>query len=56
MYVLLMDGKYSENGQGTSVLGIAYRSTSFVVFQKTVKDNTGGIAGPSEELGNQYYF
>ena len=56
IYVLLLGGNYAEDGQSTSVLGVAYRNTSFAVFQKTVKDHSGGLAQASEELMTSTVF
>lgn len=32
------DGEYAENTEDSSVLGIAYRNTSFAVFEETIRD------------------
>ncbi|MCT4561394.1 MAG: membrane metalloprotease [Crocinitomicaceae bacterium] len=45
-YFLFLDGEYSENTNNSSVLGIAYYNTSMVIFEKTLKDNTGGFMQP----------
>ncbi|MCK0157075.1 membrane metalloprotease [Cellulophaga sp. F20128] len=37
VFGLFLDGDYSGNTENGSVLGIAYRNTSFVVFENTVK-------------------
>ncbi len=48
--VVLADKPYSENSGNGQVLGIAYRSTSLVLFQETIEENTGGILEPSRSL------
>ncbi|MEJ0056390.1 MAG: membrane metalloprotease [Bacteroidota bacterium] len=46
-YILFVDGDYSDNGTDTKVLGITYGSTSMVIFEKTVKEFSGGLSKPS---------
>lgn len=38
-YILVLDADCSQTG----VLGIAYRNTSLCIFEKTIRDNSGGI-------------
>jgi hypothetical protein len=45
-YFFFADGDYAGNSGNSKVLGIAYESSSMVIFQKTVKDHSGGIAEP----------
>ena len=44
---IFLDGEYSENTENGSVLGIAYRNTSFVIFEETVQSFSGQAFGPS---------
>jgi len=46
-YVLFADGDYSDNGTDIKVLGITYGSTSMVIFEKTIKEFSGGFNKPS---------
>jgi hypothetical protein len=46
-YFLFLDGEYSENSGNAKVLGIAYYNTSMVIFEKTIKDLSGGFGEPS---------
>jgi predicted Zn-dependent protease len=46
-YVFFADGAYSGDSR---VLGLAYRPTSAVIFEKTVRDHSGGLAQPSTAL------
>ena len=50
VFAMFLDGDYADNTQNSSVLGIAYRNTSFVIFEKTVKDFTQGVLAPSLEV------
>jgi len=43
-FVFFTDAPYTDN----NVLGVAYGSTSIAVFEKTVKNNSGGFAQPSQ--------
>lgn len=45
--LFFVDADFSGNGENGSVLGVAYNNTSMAVFEKTLKDNTGGIFQPS---------
>ena len=49
-YFFFADGGYSEDTDNAKVLGIAYRNTSMALFQKTIKDNSGGLGQPSTSL------
>ncbi len=49
-YFLFLDGEYSENSGSGKVLGIAYRNTSMVIFEKTIRDFSGGLGQPSTSL------
>lgn len=45
--ILFLDGDFNENQANSKVLGIAYSSSSMVMFEKTIKDLSGGIGKPS---------
>jgi predicted Zn-dependent protease len=46
-YVFFADGDYAETASSSSkVLGIAYRSGSIVIFEKTIKSFSGGLTQP----------
>jgi predicted Zn-dependent protease len=45
--ILFLDADYAGNSGNSKVLGIAYRNTSMAIFQKTVKDYSGGITQPA---------
>lgn len=47
LYVLFADGKAEGDSNTSFVLGTAYRNTSFVIFENTIMQNSGGIAQPS---------
>ena len=47
VFGLYLDGEYSENTENGSVLGVAYRNTSFVIFEKTIKEFSGQPLAPS---------
>ncbi|RYC53456.1 membrane metalloprotease [Flagellimonas olearia] len=47
VFGLFMDGEYSENTEQGSVLGIAYRNTSFALFAETIREFSGQPLGPS---------
>lgn len=47
VFGLYIDGEYSENTENGSVLGVAYRNTSFVIFEKTIKEFSGQPLAPS---------
>lgn len=46
-YVLLLDGEYAGNSGNSKVLGITYENSSIVLFEKTIRDYSGGIGEPS---------
>lgn len=41
------DGEYAENTENSSVLGIAYRNTSFAVFEETIRDFSNDAFAPA---------
>ena len=45
-YFFFADGDYAENSGNSKVLGIAYEGSSMVIFEKTVKDYSGGVTEP----------
>ncbi|WP_245224728.1 membrane metalloprotease [Pseudozobellia sp. WGM2] len=47
VFGIFLDGEYSENTENGSVLGIAYRNTSFAIFEETIKSFSGQTFGPS---------
>lgn len=46
-YILFIDGDYSQNNGNLKTLGVAYSSSSMVVFEKTIRDLSGGLGQPS---------
>ncbi|HEY6159836.1 MAG TPA: peptidase [Bacteroidia bacterium] len=46
-YILFVDGDYNANSGNSRVLGMAYGSTSIVIFEKTLQEFSGGIGQPS---------
>jgi hypothetical protein len=47
-YILFTDGEYAENTANSKILGIAYGASSMAVFEKTIKEYSGGLTQPSE--------
>lgn len=47
VFGIFLDGEYSENTENGSVLGVAYRNTSFVIFEETIKSFSGQPLSPS---------
>ncbi|QCW99746.1 membrane metalloprotease [Aggregatimonas sangjinii] len=47
VFGIFIDGEYAENTENGSVLGVAYRNTSFVVFEETIKQFSGQALAPS---------
>lgn len=47
VFGLYLDGEYSENTESGSVLGVAYRNTSFVLFSETIREFSGQPLSPS---------
>jgi predicted Zn-dependent protease len=43
---IFLDGPSNENQGAAMVLGQAYFNTSMVIYEKSLKDNSGGFAGP----------
>lgn len=46
-YFIFVDGEYAGNSGGIKVLGITYAASSVVIFEKSIKELTGGIGQPS---------
>ncbi len=42
-YFFFADGDYSANSGSSKVLGVAYGSSSMVIFEKTIRDFSGGV-------------
>lgn len=49
-YFFFADAGYEQDTDNSKVLGIAYRNTSMAIFQKTIKEYSGGLTQPSETL------
>ncbi len=47
VFGIFINGEYSENTENGSVLGVAYRNTSFVIFEETVQGFSGQALAPS---------
>ena len=47
VFGLFLDGEYAENTESGSVLGVAYRNTSFVLFSDTIREFSGQPLSPS---------
>lgn len=45
-YFFFADADYASNSGSSKVLGIAYGNSSMVIFEKTIKDYSGGITQP----------
>lgn len=45
---LFLNGSSSSNTENSIVLGTAYRNTSFVIFEETVKATSNNLFGPSK--------
>jgi hypothetical protein len=46
-YILFVDADYNENTGSSQVLGLAYGSSSMVIFDKTIRHFSGGITQPA---------
>ncbi|RRQ48984.1 membrane metalloprotease [Maribacter algicola] len=44
---LFLDGEYDQNTENGSVLGVAYRNTSFVIFGQTIREFSNQPLAPS---------
>jgi hypothetical protein len=45
-WLFFADGDYASSSGNSKVLGIAYGNSSMVIFQKTIKEFSGGIGEP----------
>lgn len=50
LFAFFLDGKYDADTEESLVLGVAYRNTSFVIFEETIQSLSDGIAEPSRVL------
>ena len=50
VFGIFIDGEYSENTENGSVLGVAYRNTSFVIFEETIQQFSGQPLAPSKTV------
>ncbi|TND08320.1 MAG: hypothetical protein FD123_2351 [Bacteroidetes bacterium] len=48
IYILFLDGDYAYNSGNSKVLGVAYENSSVAIFEKTIRDYSGGIGEPQE--------
>lgn len=59
-YILFIDGDYSQNSGNLKTLGVAYGPSSMVIFEKTIRDLSGGLGQPSvssvETTVNEHEF
>ncbi|KAA2216628.1 membrane metalloprotease [Maribacter flavus] len=44
---IFIDGEYDQNTENGSVLGVAYRNTSFVIFEQTIREFSNQPLAPS---------
>lgn len=44
---IFIDGEYDKNTDNGSVLGVAYRNTSFVIFEETIREFSNRALAPS---------
>jgi hypothetical protein len=47
LYMFFADKGYEADAGNSKVLGVAYRNTSTVIFEKTIHDYSGGIGEPA---------
>jgi hypothetical protein len=45
--ILYLEGEYDQNSGSSKVLGVAYGFSSMAVFEKTIREFSGGLAQPS---------
>lgn len=46
VFAFFANGEYAGNTDNSSVLGIAYRNTSFVIFEETIREYSTGVLAP----------
>lgn len=49
-YLLFIDGEYAGNAGNSKTLGITYSNSSMVIFEKTIRDYSGGITEPKRDV------
>lgn len=49
-YFFFADGSYAQDTENSKVLGVAYKNTSMVIFQKTIQSLSGDIFEPDRAL------
>lgn len=47
-HILFVDAGYELDNSNSKILGIAYGSTSMVIFEKTITNYSGGLTQPSQ--------
>ena len=50
VYFLFVDGDYASNTSNGKILGITYGSSSVVIFEKTIRDFSGGLGQPPTDV------
>ncbi|MDG3580939.1 MULTISPECIES: membrane metalloprotease [Galbibacter] len=50
LFISFMDGSFNEDTDSSVVLGVAYRNTSFVVFEETIQTLSDQITEPDRDL------
>ena len=50
VFGIFLDGEYSENTEDGTVLGVAYRNTSFVIFEATIQGFSNQPLAPSTSV------
>lgn len=49
LYIFFADKGYSTDDQNSKTLGLAYRNTSFAIFEQSIQDYSGGLGEPSTD-------
>lgn len=50
LFSFFVDGEYKDNDENSVVLGVAYRNTSFVIFEETIQKFSNDFTEPSRVL------
>jgi hypothetical protein len=50
VFGLFIDGQYDQNSDNSSVLGVAYRNTSFVIFAETIREFSNSPLAPARHV------
>lgn len=50
LWILFVDGEFASNSSGSTVLGAAYDDTSFVIFQESIENISGGLFQPDRTV------